>query len=135
MIRSVAASTSVLCLLLTAPGCSEKPAVTTSTTEAEVAGSVTVKGKVVTSGKVIFDPSNYQRNVPARTAEIQKDGTYKITTLLGQNQIRIESPAVQADRELNDSSLFYDVKASGNQYDIVLPPPDVVSTGRGSGEG
>src|SRR5262245_43804881 len=49
-------------------GCSGTPAVSTSTTEATVKGTVTIQGKPATKGTVEFDPANYQRkDVQARS--------------------------------------------------------------------
>lgn len=116
-------------------GCSETPSVETSTsTEGVVKGTVTFKGQLATQGKVVFDPSNYARkNVAARSADIQPDGTYQITTLIGQNQVRLEGVSKKMTREDDDMPAFYDVKPGEQTFDIVLPPPAMPN--RGGGEG
>lgn len=110
-------------LLVTGWGCDGKPSVTTTDEEATVTGSVTIQGKKATAGTVTFNPSNYQRQVPARTVSIGNDGTYSIKTLLGQNQVRVSSPGLGSNRELSDLDFSYEVKAGPNVYDIILPPP------------
>jgi hypothetical protein len=111
--------------LIAAIGCdSGAPPVSTSTEEGTVTGTVTIRGKKVSKGQVVFDPSNYQRQAPARTVEIQKDGTYSVTTLVGQNSVQVVSPVLNRDRELSDFSLFFEVQPGANTYNIVLPPPE-----------
>ncbi len=110
-------------LLVVLGGCSGKPSVSTATEEATVTGSVTIQGKKATAGSVTFNPSNYKRQVPARTVPIEKDGTYSIKTLVGQNQVRVSSPALGRNRELGDMDYTYEVKEGANTHDIVLPPP------------
>jgi hypothetical protein len=101
-----------------------KPPVDTSTEEGTVTGSVRIHGKAPKSGKVIFDPSNHLRRETSRETEIGADGTYSITTLVGQNIVRLETPETTGDRVLSDFDLYYDVKPGENRYDIEMPPPD-----------
>jgi hypothetical protein len=105
-------------------GCGQgPPPVDTSTTEAKVQGKVVINGKTVTSGVVVFDPTNYLRkDAGQRRATIGKDGTYSLTTLLGENSVRYEGPAIGRDRELSDVTLSYVVKEGDNQFDVVLSP-------------
>lgn len=107
-----------------AAGCSGAPAVSTSKTEAKVRGKVVIRGKPATKGLVWFDPANYRRkDALARSAEISKDGTYEITTLIGENSVRYEGPATANSRELDGLIQGYDVKdAPDNQFDLILPP-------------
>ncbi len=106
------------------PGCDDKPAVDTSTTEATVKGTVTLHGKPVTKGDVSFDPSNYQRkSETARRVPIGADGSYSVKTLVGANRVSFAIPAMARDPKLQDLSLTYEVKEGENTYDITLPPP------------
>lgn len=99
-----------------------KPSVESSNTEAKVKGTVTINGKLANKGTVQFDPSNYQRkDVPAHTAEIGTDGTYSITTLTGENQVSVASPALQG-RDTSNMTNF-NAQAGENSFNIVLPPP------------
>ena len=109
-------------LLVAVWGCDGKPSVSTTDEEATVTGSVTIMGKKATTGTVTFNPSNYKRQVPARSAPIEKDGTYSIKTLVGQNQIRVSAPGLGRSRELGDMDYYYEVKAGPNTHEIVLPP-------------
>src|SRR3954452_21607866 len=64
-----------LAIVVIGSGCNGgRPPVDTSTTEATITGTVKIRGKPVTEGKVSFDPSNVARKwEPARTATIGKD--------------------------------------------------------------
>jgi hypothetical protein len=128
-------------LLFAGFGCGGgKPAVVTSSEEATVTGTVKVRGQLVTKGDVLFDPSNYLRNVPVRSAPIGPDGTYKVTTLVGPNIVRIalapdalppnkESPQTDAEEpDANRESVEYeqisfDVQKGENVLNIELPQP------------
>jgi len=81
-------------LLLVVWGCNSggsAPAVSGSSEESNVKGTVTVKGKPATAGKVVFDPANInRRTVLSRSADIGKDGTYTVKTLIGQNIVHLE---------------------------------------------
>jgi hypothetical protein len=129
-------------LLVGAAGCSDKPAVSTSTTEATVSGTVKVNGKLLDGGQVVFDPANYARsNVAARHADIAKDGSFTITTLVGQNTVRVILPRkvgalpkdqnfgmAASDNRVGDieyQQLEVDVKEGTNTVNVEFPTPDV----------
>lgn len=106
--------------LLAAWGCGGAPAVTSSTTQGTVKGSVTVDGKRASSGAVLFDGANSSRPslAPVR-AEIGKDGTYEVKAFVGSNRVSLSgpallkmSPAVQLQR------LSCEVASGDNSYDI-----------------
>jgi len=81
-------------LLLVIWGCDGggAPAVSGSSEESTVKGTVTAEGKPATSGRVTFDPANVNRRTAlAHTAEIGKDGTYTVTTLIGENAVQVEA--------------------------------------------
>lgn len=104
-------------------GCGQGgPTVSTSTTEAKVHGKVTVRGKPVKKGTVWFDPANYRRkDATARSTDVAGDGSYSITTLIGENSVRYEGPATLGSRELDGAIQSLDVKEGDNEFDIVLP--------------
>ena len=52
---------------------------------------------------------------------IKNDGTYEITTLVGQNSIRIGGPPVHKNPQLGYAGLTYTVTSGDNTYDIELP--------------
>lgn len=102
-------------------GCSGgKPSVDTSTAEASVSGKVSFSGKTATKGTVVFDPSNYKRKDAApRSAEIGADGSYTVTTLVGQNQISVNSPEL---KNSDYAPIEYDVQSGDNTFDIDITP-------------
>ncbi len=110
-------------LLIVSWGCgSGAPPVDTTTQEATVSGTATFKGKPITRGTVTFDPSNYQRQVASKSASIEKDGRYTITTLVGENRVSASSPQIPQSREMDDIDHYFNVQPGSNTYDIVLPP-------------
>lgn len=115
-----AASLAVALGLAAGWGCGEgAPSVETSTAEAAVKGKVTFNGKPVTKGEVVFDPSNHLRkNVESRKAELGADGTYSATTLVGENQVYVNSPQL---RKTAVEPIALDVKSGENTLDVTLP--------------
>src|SRR5262245_24450250 len=58
--------------------------------EATVKGTVRVQGKAVTNGNVTFRTANIRRpDSPTRGAQISKDGTYTVKTLVGDNYVQV----------------------------------------------
>ncbi len=106
-------------------GCGEdKPAAESSTAEAKVTGKVMIHGKPMTSGELRFNPQNYVRkDAQVRKATINKDGTYEVTTLVGQNAVSISGPEITKEPQLGYGAQTIDVKDGTNTLDIVLPPP------------
>jgi len=120
--RSVPLVILAVAAIVSGVGCDGGPPVETSKTEAKVHGKVIIRGKPVKKGRVWFDPANYRRkDVAARDAEVAEDGTYEITTLIGENSVRYEGPATLKDRELDGAVQGFDVKDGDNQFDIILP--------------
>src|SRR3954469_23479845 len=80
-----------------ASGCNSDgpPPVSTSTEEAEVKGTVKVRGKPVTKGTVSFHSANIKRATKDVTVDIQKDGTFTARTVVGHNTVMVDC------RELN----------------------------------
>src|SRR5689334_20544731 len=93
-------------------GCGDgRPAVESSRSEATVRGTVRIKGKAATRGTVTFDPSNYLRkDVGARSARIAKDGTYSVTTLVGENTVTVQSPDLGRNSRLAYNEQTFVVK-------------------------
>jgi len=110
-------------LSVAAWGCGGGPAVTSSTAEAKVTGTVKVNGKLMSSGKVTLDPSNYARdNASPRSGDIKPDGTYEVTTLVGRNVVRVAGPEITKKPGLGYANETIDVPSGGMTHDIVLPP-------------
>jgi hypothetical protein len=105
-------------------GCGdERPAVESSMAEATVRGTVRIKGKLATRGTVTFDPSNYLRkDAAARSARIAKDGTYSVTTLVGENTVMVQSPDLGRNSRLAYNEQTFVVKDGTNTFDIDLSP-------------
>ncbi len=61
--------------------------------------------------------------MPGRTAAINKDGTYEITTLVGYNSVRVAGPPLEKDPQLGYAALRYEVRSGDNSFNIELPPP------------
>jgi hypothetical protein len=116
------AGTLLAAVLVVGWGCSNgTPPVDTSTQEATVNGTVKLKGKAVGKGFVIFNPGNIGRKAESRKATIGKDGTYSVTTLIGENTVEVQSPEVMK-AGIDAPLLEYKVKEGPNTYDINLPP-------------
>ncbi|MDX2036896.1 MAG: hypothetical protein SFX72_09605 [Isosphaeraceae bacterium] len=108
-------------MIAVSTGCDSRPAVESSTAEASVTGKVVIKGKPATKGTVVFDPANYMRkDVSARSATIEPDGTYRVTTLVGLNSVRVAGPEAEAAGAAY-SSLDFEVKSGSNSFDISIP--------------
>jgi hypothetical protein len=112
-------------LVIALGGCEDKPTTEASQAEAKVTGTVKVHGKAMTSGEVTFNPQNYLRkDTQVRKAAIQKDGRYEITTLVGQNQVKVSGPEITKEPQLGYAGQTFDVKeGSDNVLNIELPPP------------
>ncbi|MGO9471705.1 MAG: hypothetical protein ACLQIB_30655 [Isosphaeraceae bacterium] len=117
------ASLIVLASGLAAWGCtSGAPHAESSRTEARVTGRVTAGGKPIAGGRVIFDPANVNRRLePARTAEIRKDGTFEVTTLIGANRVTVAIPARASKKGAPYVQKVCEVQAGDNTFDIAIP--------------
>src|SRR5262249_18554867 len=101
-----AAGISAAAVLVGLAGCggggANPNSVSSAMTPATVSGTVTINGKLASGGEISFDPTNRSRpNEGAHSAPIGKDGTYKVETLVGENQIRINTPETAASRDLS----------------------------------
>jgi hypothetical protein len=104
-------------------GC-DSPKATSSSAEATVHGTITVKGKPATSGKVSFNPANINRkDATTATADISKDGTYTVKTLVGGNMVTVTTPETQKDPVLQYNRVQYNAAAGDNTYNIEVTPP------------
>jgi hypothetical protein len=95
------------------------PSVSSSTQEAEVKGTVTIKGKPATGGEIVFDPSNIKRrDVGLYGAKIGSDGSYTLKTLVGENAVRVQGPQIDKDPALITNQLNVDVKPGENTIPV-----------------
>lgn len=93
---------------------------TSSMTEAQVKGVVTVDGKPARKGRITFNPANVNRKVGLRTAKIQPDGTYEITTYVGQNLVSASHLGVKNPR-IEMAAKTFDVQPGPNSFNLELP--------------
>jgi hypothetical protein len=109
-------------VILMSGGCGGgAPSVSSSTEEAAVKGTVSVKGKTATTGVVVFDPSNINRKgETGRTATIAADGSFTIKTLVGENMVSVRGPHVEK-AGLTQTRKLFDVKSGENTFAIELP--------------
>jgi hypothetical protein len=116
-----------LVLLAYATGCgghSQAPTMTTSLEEAEVKGTVRVNDKPVTNGNLIFRASHVHRQgVPNRSCDIEKDGTFKIKLLVGENYVMVDCKELKNPklRQFRDEDQLVIVKP-GEEITIDIPP-------------
>jgi hypothetical protein len=117
-----------LLALLAAAGCSGgAPRVSGSTEEATVHGTVRVRGKPVTNGRMYFKVSNVNRPTAAnREAAIGADGSYAVKTLVGQNSVEVECKELLApqNRVYKESERGVFVNSGDNAIDIDIGAPD-----------
>ncbi len=92
------------------------PSASGTTEESSVRGTVTLKGKPATGGEITFDPSNISRkDAKVRTAAIGKDGSYTVTTLVGENMVSVQGKGVPTN------SMLVVVKPGGDTVPIDVP--------------
>jgi hypothetical protein len=95
------------------------PPASSSTQEAEVSGTVTIRGKPATVGEITFDPSNvYRRGAGLASAKVGPDGRYSLKTLVGENAVRVRGPQVDKDPTLDTNQLNVVIKAGTNAVPV-----------------
>jgi hypothetical protein len=103
-------------------GSSGAPLASSSTTEAKVKGKVTRKGKPLARAEIRFNPANVNRKtVPMATATTAADGSYEVTTLVGENVVTLGSRALRKNTRLQYTARTLDVKEGENRFDLPLP--------------
>jgi len=108
--------------LAAAWGCGEgTPAVSSSSEKVQVKGTVTLKGKPLSGGQIIFDPANInRRDAPVATLELGKDGTFSGETLAGENAVMVHGPAIDKSPDLSANRQIIDLKSGENTVNIDL---------------
>lgn len=106
-------------------GCfSEAPPISGSMEEATVKGTVRVRGKPVNNGIVSFRCANVNRpGVALKEAKIGKDGTYSVTTLLGENFVEVSCKELftPKNRVLVENERMVKVGRGENTIDLDIP--------------
>ena len=119
-VRRWVGATGMAAALVLGTGCGEKlSSEDQSTAESKVTGTVTVHGKAMSEGEVVFAPLNPKRKgAGPKSASIKKDGRYEVTTLVGQNVVRIKGPLLKKEPTLGYASKTVDVKSGDNTIDL-----------------
>ncbi len=103
-------------------GIGSSPDTTSSTATGQVKGKVSLRGKPVSQVEVSFNPSNLNRkNAAVATAKLNADGTYEVTTLVGQNQVALTGPGVAKVPQLSYFTKTIDVQTGMNDLNIEIP--------------
>lgn len=115
-----------LAALFALGGCggSGTPAASSSTEKATVKGKVTRQGKPLAKVEVRFNAANINRkSAPTATATTKDDGSYEVTTLVGENSVQLAGAAANSkDAKINYFSKSLDVKSGENPpFDIEAP--------------
>jgi hypothetical protein len=93
-----------------------------STAQAQVKGKVTLKGKPLAHAEVKFNPVNpYRPTAPQATAKVNPDGTYEITTLIGENAVTLSGAGIAKVPQAQYYSKVCDVAEEANTFDIEIP--------------
>jgi hypothetical protein len=95
------------------------PSVDSSDTEATVKGVVKINGTPAKGGELAFNPANYRRkDARERIAKIGDDGTYTVTTLTGENQVRLVGSAADKGGALQYQNRAVNVQPGDNTADF-----------------
>lgn len=103
-------------------GCgSGTPSASSSSEKVTVKGTVTLKGKPLDGGKIMFDPANInRRDAPVATLEIGKDGTYSGETLSGENSVTVTNPTIAKSPDLSANRAVHTLNSGENTVNIDL---------------
>jgi hypothetical protein len=110
-------------LLIACAGCGAGTPPASTTEEATVHGKVIIKGAPARGGRICFDPTSASRpTAPVVSAQIGKDGTYTVRTLVGENRVNVETPETRQDPNLSVPEPFV-VKGGDNTLNVTIPRP------------
>jgi len=114
-----------LAVLLALGGCdgSGAPSASSSTAQAKAKGKVTLNGKPLAKVEVRFNAANVNRKTaPTATAIAGDDGSYEVTTLVGENMISLGGPEVSKhSKQLTYFSQSANLTAGENKVDLDIP--------------
>jgi hypothetical protein len=128
MRRQYLARSIAVAVMVAYSGCNEHagaPPVSSSLEEATVKGTVRVRGKTVDNGTIRFNCANIRRpNAAPREARINKDGTYTLKTLLGENNVEVECKELHTPKNARflENDYFVRVETGENTFNIDIPP-------------
>ena len=110
-----------LVVTLACGGCVASNGASSSMAQAKVRGKVTLKGKPLTRAEIRFNPANvYRKNVPTAAATLGGDGSYEVTTLIGENTVTLSGRALGKNTQLQYTARSLDVKEGNNTFDVPL---------------
>ena len=89
--------------------------------EATVSGTVTVKGKAASKGRLTFEPLG-ANGIPtgSHVAQVSKDGAYTVTTATGSNDVTISGTG-DAAVDSSYNKMTFEVKPGSNALNVDLP--------------
>jgi hypothetical protein len=91
-------------------------------TPARVKGKVSFNGRPLAKAEIRFNSANVNRkSAPTATATIGVDGTYEVTTLVGENIVTLGGRALRKDTRLQYAAKRVEVKEGDNTFDLRLP--------------
>jgi hypothetical protein len=101
------------------------PDISGSHEEAIVRGTISVNGKPVNNGNVVWDCQNIRRkDVQPRQSSIDKDGKYEVKTLVGENFVNVSCKELFANPKMRMiSNEIYTIKVPSGEsiIDFDLP--------------
>jgi hypothetical protein len=115
-------------LVTMASGCGSNPAassLTSSMEEATLKGTVRVSGKPVNNGTVSFRTAHINRpNSPTKTVEINKNGSYSVQTVVGENYVEVTCKELNTAevKKFRGQEQLIMVKSGDNTVDLEIPP-------------
>ena len=114
-------------VLFLACGCdfSGAPAVPTSLEEAEVKGTVRVRGKLVNNGTIVFHTANIKRATKDVLAKIHTDGTFTARTVVGACTILVDCKELGSKQNLQlqeAAEQAVTIAPGTNELTIKIPP-------------
>jgi len=114
-------------VLFLVSGCdySGAPAVPNSTEEAEVKGTVKVRGKPVNNGTIVFHSANIKRATKDVLAKINKDGTFTAKTVVGQCTVLVDCKELGTKKNLQlqeAAEQAVTIEPGTHELNIHIPP-------------
>lgn len=89
-------------------------------TEGDVSGTVTLKGKPVPSGEVLFEPTGGPAaDTAPRTASLA-GGSYSVILIPGQYRVTVQQPQAGKPSQPLGGSKQLDVESGPKKFDIAL---------------
>jgi hypothetical protein len=115
-------SLAILVVVVGCDGSGGAPPASSSAEQVKVKGKVTHQGKPLAKVEVRYNPANVNRKTaPTASATTGEDGSYELTTLLGENVISLNSSVARKDVKLTTFNKAVDLKPGDNSGDLDVP--------------